>query len=276
MNFLNQILHGDCLELCKSIPDASIDLIFTSPPYADRRKIAYGGLPADKYVDWFSPIATEFKRILKPTGSFFLNIKPHTEDGERVLYVFDLILSLKRNTGFYFVDEFSWVKLAFPGGLKGRFKNGFEPIYHFTVSNPNQITFNPVACGTPVKEASISRTYRKQTGAPESGSGMAGLDAINIRNLSLARPSNVLSINNISNQFSDKSKHPATFPIKLADFFIKSFTNPGDVVLDPFVGSGTTAISAANLGRKYIGFDLKEEYVELSKGRILKEANPHT
>jgi DNA modification methylase len=124
----------------------SIDLIITSPPYADRRKKVYDGVQEDKYVEWFLPIAAEIKRVLKPTGSFFLNIKPHCDKGERSLYVFDLILSLKRETGFLFIDELCWTKNAFPGKLKGRFKNGFEPVYHFTKAPATQITFNPIAC----------------------------------------------------------------------------------------------------------------------------------
>ncbi|MCB0739161.1 MAG: site-specific DNA-methyltransferase, partial [Bacteroidetes bacterium] len=95
-----EILLGDCLELMKTIDDNSIDLVFTSPPYAERRKATYGGINENEYVDWFLPIGAEIKRILKPTGSFFLNIKPHTNKGERSLYVYDLICRLKRETGF--------------------------------------------------------------------------------------------------------------------------------------------------------------------------------
>jgi site-specific DNA-methyltransferase (adenine-specific) len=178
-----KIIHGDCLDVLKTLEDDSIDLIFTSPPYADRRKNTYGGISEDKYVEWFLPISDELYRVLKPTGSFFLNIKPHTNKGERSLYVFDLILSLKRQIGFKFVDELCWTKNAFPGKLKGRFKNGFEPVYHFTKGDPNSITFNPLACGTPIKEESIKRSYRKQCGAPKNGSGMTGMNTTNIRNL---------------------------------------------------------------------------------------------
>jgi len=137
---LNNILLGDCLELMKNIPNNSIDMVFTSPPYAERRKTTYGGIPENDYVDWFLPIGVEIKRILKPTGSFFLNIKPHTNKGERSLYVYDLVCQLKRETGFMFVEEYCWIKNAFPGSLNGRFKNAFEPIYHFTKNSPNEIT----------------------------------------------------------------------------------------------------------------------------------------
>lgn len=262
------IIHGYSENELKKLTDNSIDLIFTSPPYADRRKKTYGGIHENKYVEWFKPIAIEIKRILKPTGSFFLNIKPHTNKGERSLYVFDLILTLKREIGFLFVEEYCWTKNAFPGNLKGRFKNGFEPIYHFTKNNPNQIKFNPLACGTPMKEESIKRTYRKQCGAPKNGSGMTGMNTKNIRNLKIARPSNVINVNNVSNQFTLKSEHSATFPDKLVDFFIKSFSNENDLILDCFAGSGTVALSCIKNNRKFIMIDKEIENVNLINKRI--------
>jgi site-specific DNA-methyltransferase (adenine-specific) len=264
----NEILHGDCLELMKDIPNGSIDLVFTSPPYAERRKSTYGGVNEDEYVDWFLPIGAEIKRILKPTGSFFLNIKPHTKKGERSLYVYDLVCRLKREMGFMFVEEYCWTKNAFPGSLKGRFKNAFEPIYHFTKNSPNEITFNPVDCGTPIKEESIARTYRKQCGAPKNGSGMTGMNTTNIRNLGLARPSNVINVNNVSNQFSDKQLHPATFPEGLVEFFVKSFTNENDIVLDPFGGSGTTGIACLNTNRQFIVMEKEQKYIDIIKARV--------
>lgn len=251
--FKKLVLLGDCLDLMKNIPDNSVDVVITSPPYADRRKKVYGGINEEKYVEWFLPIGSEIKRIIKPTGSFFLNIKPHTNKGERSLYVFDLIIMLKRELGFLFVEEYCWTKNAFPGKLNGRFKNGFEPVYHFTKQSPNNITFNPIACGTPI-----------------NGSGMTGMNTTNIRNLELSRPSNVINVNNVSNQFSDKKLHPATFPEGLVEFFIKSFTNEGDVVLDPFAGSGTTGIVCEKLNRDFILIEKKEEYYNIIKKRFVK------
>lgn len=136
-----EVINGDCLQVMKDMADNSIQMVFTSPPYADRRKRVYDSISEEKYVEWFLLIAYEIKRILHPQGSFFLNIKPHTRKGERSLYVFDLVCQLQRTVGFKFVDEFCWTKNAFPGKLKGRFKNGFEPIYHFTKSDPLRIQF---------------------------------------------------------------------------------------------------------------------------------------
>lgn len=270
----NIVIHGYSEDELKKIPDSSVDMIFTSPPYADRRKKTYGGISEEEYVEWFKPIAIEIKRILKPTGSFFLNIKPHTNKGERSLYVFDLILSLKREIGFWFVEEYCWTKNPFPGGFKGRFKNGFEPIYHFTIENPNQITFNPVACGTPMKEESIARSYRKQCGPPKNGSGMTGMNTTNFRDLKLARPSNVINVNNVSNQFTLKSEHSATFPEGLVEFFVKSFSNEGDLIMDCFAGSGTTGLVCMETNRDYILIDKEESNIDLIYKRLeIKKIN---
>jgi DNA modification methylase len=97
---------------------------------------------------------------------------------------------------------------------------------------------------------------------------MAALSATNLRNLEFARPSNVILANNVSNQFSDKQKHAATFPNKLVEFFIKSFSNEGDIVMDPFCGSGTVGVVAKKLNRNYILIDNKQEFVDLSIKRI--------
>jgi site-specific DNA-methyltransferase (adenine-specific)/site-specific DNA-methyltransferase (cytosine-N4-specific) len=264
----NVVIQGDCLEVMKDIPDKSINMVITSPPYADRRKKCYDSISENKYVQWFLPIAQEIKRILCSNGSFFLNIKPHTRKGERSLYVFDLVMSLVKETGFLFIDEFCWIKNPFPGKLTGRFKNAFEPIYHFTISNPKSIKFNPVACGTPIKKESIARAYRKQCGAPKNGSKMTGMNTTNIKNLRLARPSNVIKVNNVSNQFTLKSKHPATFPCEMVEFFIKSFTDKNDIILDPFTGSGTTGVACKNLNRNYILIEKEQKYIDIIKQRL--------
>lgn len=265
---MENVIHGYSEVELKNLPDNSVDMIFTSPPYADRRKNTYGGIPEDEYVEWFRPIAIEIKRVLKPTGSFFLNIKPHTNKGERVLYVFDLVLFLKRELGFWFVDEFAWTKNAYPGKYNGRFKNGFEPIYHFTKSNPNQITFNPIACGTAMKQVSVDRLKGKQNGIPSNGSGMGGITLSNLDPNALVRPSNVVHVHNVSNQYGLKNAHSATFPIRLVEFFIKSFTNDGDLVVDCFGGSGTTGIACMNTNREFILIDKEESNIELTLERI--------
>jgi len=258
------IIHGYAEEELKKLPDNSVDLVITSPPYADRRKNTYGGISEDKYVEWFKPIAIEVKRVLKPTGSFFLNIKPHTNKGERSLYVFDLVLMLKRELGFRFTDEFIWTKLGVPGKYKGRFKNAFEPVYHFTLQT--EYTHNPYAVAKKAKEVSLKRYKRKACGESKNGSGFAGMRKEITSDLAL--PSNHLHIPQKSNQYTIQKNHSAVFPVELSTFFIKAFSNEGDVVLDIFGGSGTVAISCIDTNREFIIIEKEIEYIELIEKRV--------
>lgn len=213
------LMQGDCLEMMKEIPDGSVDIIFTSPPYADRRKGCYEGKHSSEYVEWFMGFAGEFKRILKPTGSLFINIKPHCENGERDLYVMKLVIALKEILGFRFTDEFVWTKLGVPGKFNGRFKNAFEPVYHFTLEKG--FTHNPYSVATEATDVSKARYKRKACGESQNGSGFAGMRKEITSNMAL--PSNHLHIPQKSNQHTAQSKHPAVFPVELCDFFIKHF-----------------------------------------------------
>ena len=96
MDFFTNVYLGDSREVLTKIPDNSVDLIFTSPPYADRRKNTYGGIHPDKYVEWFLPITKELLRVLKPTGTFILNIKEKVMNGERHTYVIELIIEMRK------------------------------------------------------------------------------------------------------------------------------------------------------------------------------------
>jgi len=266
---MNKIHNIDCLEFMKDLPENSIDMIITSPPYAEKRANVYETKKESDYNKWFIRIAQEVKRILKPSGSFFLNIKPHTADGERSLYVMKLVIAINEEVGMKYIDELCWTKTGFPGSLKGRFKNSFEPIHHFSNSGPGDITFNPIACGEAMKEESKKRAYRKFCGVSKNGSGMGGAAASEtMKNVEIARPSNVIHAVNVVNQHSSHIKHPAVFPEKLVEFFIKSFSNKGDIIYDPFMGSGTTAKVAIEFGRNFIGTDLKADYIEVANKRI--------
>jgi DNA modification methylase len=115
MNESTKLILGDCREVLKEIPDNSVDPIFTSPPYADRRKNTYGGIHPDEYVEWFLPIGQELLRVLKPDGTFILNIKEKAENGERHTYVIELILALRKQ-GWLWTEEFIWhTKNCYPG-----------------------------------------------------------------------------------------------------------------------------------------------------------------
>lgn len=266
MLFENQIFQGDCEEVLKKLPDNSIDLIFTSPPYADQRKNTYGGIKPDDYVNWFLPKSREFFRVLKPKGTFVLNIKERVVNGERHTYVIELILELKKQ-GWLWTEEFIWYKKnSYPGKWPNRFRDNWERLLQFN----KQRKFNmyqdsvmvPVGDWAKDRLSNLSDTDRLRDES-RVGSGF-GKNISNWVDRKMVYPHNVL---HLATECSNRN-HSAVFPIDLPTWFIKLFSAENDVVLDPFVGSGTTAVAAVQLGRKYVGIDTEEEYVTLSKERI--------
>ena len=126
-----KILKGDASKVLKELDDNSVDLIVTSPPYADRRKNTYGGIKPDEYVNWFLPISEELLRVLKPSGTFILNIKEKAENGERHTYVLELILALRKQ-GWLWTEEFIWQKKnSYPGKWPNRFRDSWERCLQF-------------------------------------------------------------------------------------------------------------------------------------------------
>jgi site-specific DNA-methyltransferase (adenine-specific) len=267
--FLNRIIHGDCREVLKQFPDESIDLIITSPPYADQRQRVYGGIHPDRYVEWFLPIAAELKRVLKPKGSFVLNIKERVVKGERHTYVLELIIEMRKQ-GWLWTEEYIWHKKnCYPGRWPNRFRDAWERLLHLT--KQRQFKMFQEAVMVPMgswrhgrlKKLGENDLYRFNS---RVGSGF-GKRVANWTGRELAYPNNVLHMaTECYNRY-----HAATFPVELPAWFIKLFTEPGDVVLDPFIGSGTTAVACVRLDCRYIGIEIKQEYVRLAKERIAKE-----
>ena len=256
----HQIHVGDCLELMRAMPPDSVDLIVTSPPYADARKHTYGGISPDDYVAWFTQRAEQMLRVLKPSGSFVLNIKEKAVDGQRHTYVLDLILALNRDVGFRWVEEYIWHKTtAAPGKWKYRFRDAWERILHF--SKTPELKMRQDAVKVPVGDwtqnrlrnmSRNDRTRRQSATNPKIGRKIAaweGKDTV--------YPSNVLHRSPVAHN----TGHSAAFPEWLPEFFIRLFTDAGDVVLDPFSGSGTTFRVASRLGRIPIGIEINPDYV---------------
>ncbi|MCY4444098.1 MAG: site-specific DNA-methyltransferase [Proteobacteria bacterium] len=237
------------------MPSDSVDLIVTSPPYADARKRTYGGIKPDEYVEWFSVRADEMLRILKPTGSFVLNIKEKCVNGERHTFVLDLILALKREVGFRWVEEYIWHKTtSAPGKWKYRFRDSWERILHF--SKTKEVKMNQDEVKVPIGNWTESRLKnmsdndkKRMESATDSGIGRK-IEAWDGK--SLVYPSNVLHRAPICHN----TGHSAAFPEWLPEFFIKLFTDKDDVVLDPFLGSGTTFCVAKKLDRFPIGIEI--------------------
>ncbi|MBM3216802.1 site-specific DNA-methyltransferase [Candidatus Poribacteria bacterium] len=257
------IVHfGDCRTVLAEMPDGFVDLIVTSPPYADSRKSTYGGIRPDEYVDWFLPIGQELYRVLKPTGSFILNIKEKAINGERHTYVIELILALRRQ-GWLWTEEYCWHKKnAHPGKWPNRFRDAWERCLHFTRERHfhmyQEEVMVPVGDWADRRLSNMSKTdavrdpSRTRSGFGKRVANWVGRDRV--------YPTNVL---HMATECSNRS-HSATFPIDLPSWFIRLFTKPDDVVLDPFLGSGTTAIAAQRLGRRYVGIEILREFHEQS------------
>ncbi len=261
-----QLFQDDCLNILPKLSSDSVDLIVTSPPYADQRKDTYGGVHPDKYVDWFLPIAAELKRVLKPEGSFILNIKERVVNGERHTYVLELILALRKQ-GWLWTEEYVWHKRnSYPGKWPNRFRDGWERCLHFT--EQKRFKMYQDAVRVPMGDWSQSRLRnlsetdkRRDNSHVQSGFGKK---IENWVGRELAYPDNVLYL---ATECSNRG-HSAAFPVELPAWFIKLFTQPGDVILDPFLGSGTTAVAAKHLGRRCIGIEMDPKYFQVAQQRL--------
>jgi DNA modification methylase len=257
---LDQILCGDCETLLAHLPDNCVDLIFTSPPYADSRQKTYGGIPPEAYVTWFLPKAAQFLRVLKPSGTFILNIKEKAVDGERHPYVLELILAL-RQQGWLWTEEYIWHKKnSYPGKWSNRFRDAWERLLQFNKSKKfamyQEAVMVPMGDWAKDRLRNLSLTDQ-QRDTSKVGSGF-GKNVSNWLGRDKVYPTNVLHLATES----QNRKHSAAFPIALPEWFIKLFTQAQDVVLDPFIGSGTTAFAAKKLQRHYIGIEINPEYCQ--------------
>lgn len=256
-----ELRQGDCLDVLAPLSNNSIDLIVTSPPYADQRKQTYGGIHPDKYVDWFMPRAKEFLRVLKPDGTFVLNIKERVVDGERHTYVLDLILAM-RAQGWLWTEEFIWHKKnSYPGKWPNRFRDSWERLIQFNKSRKfnmyQEAVMVPMGDWSKTRLKNLSQTDMTRDES-KVGSGF-GKKIANWVERDKAYPANVL---HMATECSNRD-HSAAFPDALPEWFIKLFTQEGDTVLDPFMGSGTTIRIAHRLNRKAIGVDIHQGYVDL-------------
>jgi DNA modification methylase len=258
-----RLFLGDCSEELSHLPDNSIDLIFTSPPYADSRNSTYGGVKPDDYVAWFLPISAELLRVVKPTGTFVLNIKEKVVAGERHTYVIELILAM-RSQGWLWTEEFIWHKKnSYPGKWPNRFRDSWERLLQF--NKDRKFTMHQEAVMVPMGDWAERRlknlSHTDQVRDPSKvGSGF-GKRVANWIGREKAYPTNVL---HLATETKNRN-HSAVFPDVLPEWFIKLFTQPGDYVLDPFMGSGTTVRVALHMQRNAIGIEILPEYFQLAQ-----------
>lgn len=288
---MNKILLGNCQDVLCDVPDKTFNLIVTSPPYADARKKPKktkktaektetvldtvgdspspewnGAIKPDEYVKWFLPKSKEFFRTLADDGTFILNIKENVVNGQRHTYVIDLIKELQ-SQGWLWTEEFVWCKKnCTPGKWPNRFRDAWERLLQFN----KQRKFSMYQDAVMVPMGDWAKQRLKKLGEndvvrfkSQAGSKF-GKNIANWVGRDKAYPTNVLKL---ATECSNKH-HSATFPQSLPEWFIKLFTKENDIVLDPFVGSGTTCLAAIELKRQYTGIELDEGYYKVAIERL--------
>jgi site-specific DNA-methyltransferase (adenine-specific)/site-specific DNA-methyltransferase (cytosine-N4-specific) len=247
-----------------------VDLIVTSPPYADARRNHYDSIHPDRFKDWFLTFHKPFYESLKPSGSLVINIKDKVVNGVRHRYVWHTIDALAEH-GWFCIEDYLWHKTnPMPGYWPNRLRDGWE--YCFHLAKCKQPYMNQDAARVPVGDWVTTRLAKlgtndlsRHNSANRSGFG---------RDLSRwVGKQTVLPSNVISAALVGKNKgHPAVFPVDLPAFFIKLFCPPDGLVCDPFGGSGTTGIAAIALSRRSLLIDNDPSYCRVAAERIMREA----
>lgn len=256
---LNKIYNMDCIEGTKLIDDNSVDLVITSPPYAEQRKKQYGGIPEKDYPLWTVKWMQDIKRILKPNGSVGIVIRTSLKNGIISRYVLDTRIALWDN-GWVEPEELLWIKPDSPplGSIK-RPRKAWEQILWFSLSG--NIYCDPKANG--VLSERIGFDNRKFEYGGDSHIHAGQNEEIKS---GIARCRDYIECG--TGKVERGINHPAMYPVQIPEYFIKMCCPDNGIVLDPFMGSGTTAIACINTKRKYIGFEIDKEYYEISNNRI--------
>jgi DNA modification methylase len=275
----HRLICGDCKDgavVEKLLNGEKINVAITSPPYASQRKYdsssGFQPIHPDNYVDWFNSVQSIISDHLAKDGSFFLNIKENCDDGQRVLYVKDLVLAHVRRWKWLFIDELIWTHNGVPGGFPSRFKNAFEPIFHFAKGKIKFRKYNVafetdhlLSCADIKDEDENTLLRRAPCEEVRQGKKVTEKHAIET---DVALPSNVLSFG----VNREGLGHSAAFPINLPEFFIKAYSDEKDIIYDPFMGSGTTLIAAAVHKRIAFGCEISPKYCDIIRRRWTKYA----
>lgn len=264
---LGRMVTADCLEVLRGLPTGSVDLVVTSPPYDGQPKYGDGErYEREWFRGFFLEVTAEVLRVLQPRGSFVLNYRSKRHGDERGILQYELVFWL-RDQGFLFCEDFVWGKPSPPPGRFNRFlKDAVEYCFQFAKSSDWQ--FYPEHCLSPARWDIKDRERRKRLAHnyvrvnEPSGQGrkrvQAGPDWV--------RPSTLLSF---EPEFGpNPTQHPARFPLELPTFFINLLTEPGQLVVDPFAGTGTTALAAERLNRRWLAAELNPAYAAALSGRL--------
>ena len=299
------IYSHDSIKVIQKKITKPVDFIMTSPPYADARYKTYGGIHPDEYVEWFLPYSKELYNVLKPRGSFILNIKERVVDGQRHTYVFDLIKQMQ-DQGWLWTEEYIWFKKnPVPGKWPNRFRDGWERCLHFTKQKNfdmyQESVMVDIGSWAKSRLKNLSETDKRRdnskvnSGFGKNLSNWVGRDKVfpsNVlkidyteeelkywyeemgrlsdcieKGIEYERSTNVIELPNVC----ANKNHSAVYPVALPEWFIKLFTSEGDTALDPFSGSGTTGVAAKKLKRNSILIDVIPEYSKIAEERIINE-----
>lgn len=249
---------GDSLAGMRELPPASIDLVFTSPPYADLR--GYLRIRPDDYVHWFLPFVREIRRVLKPDGNFVLNISDRVVHPWRHPYVFELVPAIIREVGLGLVERMIWRKTtAVPTGARRRPVDNLEWLLWFAPTD--RYRFHLDAVRRPYSPRTLER-YQHLYNPSRAG------HIVRTKKMSPhpmgALPLTVLDFSLPRTYYG----HPAAMREEIPAWFVRACTAPGDLVCDPFLGSGTTAVAAVRLGRRALGWDIHAEFVGMAQRRV--------
>lgn len=277
---------GDSLPLLRGMPDDSVNLVVTSPPYALHFKKEYGNVDQQNYVEWFMPFALEILRVLREDGSLVIDIGGAWTPGQptRSLYHFELLLRLCRDCKFYLAQEFYWynpAKLPSPAEWvtvrRVRVKDAVECLWWLSKSpHPKADNRRVLTDYSADMRRILKKGYRpkvRPSGHVITAKFKGGEGAI---------PPNVLIFgnNDATGPYMTRCReakvkpHPARFPIQLPAFFIRFLTEPGDVIVDPFAGSNTTGEAAERERRHWIAIEREENYLAASRFRFCEDAAP--
>ena len=258
----HRLMCGDCKDygsIEELLNGKHINIAITSPPYASQRTYdessGFKPIGVDDFVEWYADIASNIMANLANDGSYFCNIKPNADGLKRELYVFDLVLAHVRKWGWNFADEFCWERAGIPQQVVRRFKNQFEPIYHFTKGEwkfrPDEVKHKAKSVPKAKGKGAGNTNAAKRQGKMSAVAGNEVLEG-------MAYPGNRLPTFQ-----SEALGHPAAYPVGLPEFFIKAYTDTNDIVFDPFMGSGSTLIAAEKNNRKAYGIELSPRYCDV-------------
>ncbi len=260
----HRLICGDCRSsgVLNKLVDGKVNIAFTSPPYAAQREYdedsGFKPVPTDEYVAWFADVQKNVKRVLADDGSWFINIKSSAEGLDTSLYVMDLVIAHVREWGWHYATEFCWERIGMPKSVTQRFKNQFEPIFQFVLGRWKMRPKNVRHPSDSVPQAGGEGVGDTRWGNEHQGEGGSLLKQNDVEP-GLAYPGNRIPPFAHGESFG----HTAAFPVGLPQFFIEAFTDEGDLVLDPFMGSGSTLVAAEKSGRVSAGVELSPGYCDV-------------